>query len=1189
MPGSGGVPAPGVNNVVPIQPAPSISTPGTPGPGMGMGGPMGIGGGPQTPLRHGSLPPGASPGTPLGHPLAQGPQVGGGGPGGGVGRQGSLPPHGMMSPAGVRGMGGAGGAGPMGMGGVPAMPGSPAPGGMSGIPGAGLGGPMALGASVSTGSIAPGITSGGTPAPVAPGALGASASVGPTISQGGTPGPGPQPAIPGAQAVAGTNLPPLPSNVNLNPQTTHISTVPLLTSEKLIPALSDSEISAIQEWMAVDKAYLQKVGEMQSRMMKEVRGPANPLSGGLWWEKGGVGSGPNFVKWGRVNQPFSVALPGSWREKRKRRKMREGLKLPRAIAREEAERAEQLVPIRIEFDVEHHKMRDTFIWNLSDPVVTPEIFAQSVVDDYGLAASYHSTIVKSIQEQLSDYKTHSGIYDVDHDLQETGGVIRGKLGEEEATWWEAWRKAVKTGSTRAAREFADVVANGKDDDGADSEAPASTSKKTKKRVGGGIKRKKKRVPKVEDDDGDVNMLGDNEDEGEDDKENERVVSFDLDDEDERKQALDGVIMEHMKPMGLDEFKIDEASMHEDMRILIKLDIIVAAIKLDDQFEWDLDNPHASPEGFAEVYAQELGLSGEFKTAIAHSIREQVQAYQKSLFLVGHPSDGSAIQDEELKQSFLPSLVSGARPLQEVESFTPVLYQPSDAELERTEKERDKDLIKRRKRNTRGRRGIALPDREPIRTYRTPAIGFPELDAATLALAAAANAPVSRRAAAAAASLTIANMVASENGERAFVPQTLPSQLAQPPPTATPAKEKKPKGLFKAPPFPQSVLRPRAHVRAPTESTAADVSKMPTVPADSEAPMSSSPINTSLQDQRALKVLTAKRAKELEREAKEKEFVDGQHPNYIDGVWHCSNCGCPDSIAIGRRKGPLGDKSQCGICGKFWHRHRRPRPVEYNSDPAYHKGLKQKEIEAKTPLSKKKSAAAALRAQSNAISTPAADSEPQTPVRSNGGDIESSRKSPTPAGDDDRAISPVSTSSSASEAPLAQKVKVNGSHSKSNVASTSTPVKGQTQSEPPVSSSKAAPEDAHTSESAPPPASSGSASAPPASASAPPSGSASAAVANRPPPWLSGAMSAMLTKYPNDRFEVLLRRIQPTSPPEWRLKCLDCPGKVYKPGPGETLSNFEVHLKNRQHRQSVNDRVSNATSTNNATGADQSTS
>lgn len=296
-----------------------------------------------------------------------------------------------------------------------------------------------------------------------------------------------------------------------------------------------------------------------------------------------------------------------------------------------------------------------------------------------------------------------------------------------------------------------------------------------------------------------------------------------------------------------------------------------------------------------------------RTAISHSIREQVQTYQKSLFLVGNPSDGLAGMDEDLKQSFLPSLISAARPVNEVQLFTPLLNYMSDGEIDRTEKERDKDLMKRRKRNTRGRRGIALPDREPIRTYRTPAIGFPELDAATLALAAAANAPMSRRAAAAAASLTIANMVASENGTQ-FMPQSMPSSIPQPQPIV--AKEKKTKGLFKAPSFPQMVLRPRAHVVAPTPSTAADVSKLP-VPLENDPPPST---NSAAADSKIAKAISAKRQKELEREAKEKEFVDGQHSNMINGVWHCSNCGCPESIAIGRRKGPLGDKSQCGTCG-----------------------------------------------------------------------------------------------------------------------------------------------------------------------------------------------------------------------------------------------------------------------------------
>ena len=420
--------------------------------------------------------------------------------------------------------------------------------------------------------------------------------------------------------------------------------------------------------------------------------------------------------------------------------------------------------------------------------------------------------------------------------------------------------------------------------------------------------------------------------------------------------------------------------------LSQLDILVSSLKLEDQFEWDLDNPDASPEDFAEVYTQELGLGGEFKTAIVHSIREQVQAYQKSLFLVGHPDsssttqptnananpptnsstnqsgngqqqqqNNSTVQDDDLKSSFLPPLTQGARPVSEVITFTPMLNYLSDNDLERYEKERDKDISKRRKRNTRGRRGIALPDRDPIRTYRTPAIGFPEPDPATLAAAAATNAPISRRAAAQAASLTIANMAAKEamDSSPTLESASLPSMpqhqlhmmatLSAPPPPNGPTqaqlniqqqqrKKKDRKGLFKGPIYPPSVLRPRAIVSAPTESTAVDGSLLESADREGERSVSPSPGSGSRGQASSggagasgsavvgsgggdrSRGMTAKRAKELEREAKEKEFVDGQHPNYIDGVWHCSNCGCPESIAIGRRKGPLGDKSQCGTCG-----------------------------------------------------------------------------------------------------------------------------------------------------------------------------------------------------------------------------------------------------------------------------------
>lgn len=245
-------------------------------------------------------------------------------------------------------------------------------------------------------------------------------------------------------------------------------------------------------------------------------------------------------------------------------------------------------------------------------------------------------------------------------------------------------------------------------------------------------------------------------------------------------------------------------------------------------------------------------------------------------------------------------------MDQVIAFTPVFNYMSDSEIERNEKEREKELNRRKRKTPRGRRGIALPDREPSKTFRTPAIGFPEIDPATLAAVQAANAPTSRRAAAAAATLTIANMVASENGQT-ILPQTVSTPVT--PATPLMVKDKKPKGLMKAPSLPASVYGPRASVKAPTPSTAAEPSSIPP-PIENDLPLPS-----SAPENRGARVpLSAKREKELEREAKEREYVDGQHPNYIDGVWHCSNCGCPDNIAVGRRKGPLGDKSQCGPCG-----------------------------------------------------------------------------------------------------------------------------------------------------------------------------------------------------------------------------------------------------------------------------------
>jgi SWI/SNF-related matrix-associated actin-dependent regulator of chromatin subfamily B protein 1 len=109
-------------------------------------------------------------------------------------------------------------------------------------------------------------------------------------------------------------------------------------------------------------------------------------------------------------------------------------------------------------------------------------------------------------------------------------------------------------------------------------------------------------------------------------------------------------------------------------------------------------------------------------------------------------------------------------------------------------------------------------------------------------------------------------------------------------------------------------------------------------------------------------------------------------------------------------------------GKFWHRHRRPRPVEYTCDADYH--LSKREAESGKPISnRKKGGAAVLRAQNSNAATPGEAS----PHPRGEGSSENSKAVVTSHLEDERAASPASSTSSDSEPPLAMKVKLNGTN------------------------------------------------------------------------------------------------------------------------------------------------------------------
>lgn len=269
------------------------------------------------------------------------------------------------------------------------------------------------------------------------------------------------------------------------------------------------------------------------------------------------------------------------------RRLAPQLKVPKDKAAQQADQVEELVPVRLDIELDRLKLRDTFTWNLHDRVTNPVLFAQTLVEDFQIPPELRQHVLqqidREIHEQVQDYYPHAFF----------------------------------------------------DDEPLDPNQPYAAYK------------------------------------------------------------------------------------NDEMRVLIKLNITIGQHTLVDQFEWEINNPYNSPEEFASQMAADLSLSGEFTTAIAHSIREQCQMFTKSLYITGHPFDGRPVEDTDIQDNFLVSpLPSVFRPMQSTKDFQPYLYELSHADLERAELSIMREQ-RRQKRSVNRRGGPALPDlKDRQRTVRT---------------------------------------------------------------------------------------------------------------------------------------------------------------------------------------------------------------------------------------------------------------------------------------------------------------------------------------------------------------------------------------------------------------------------------------------------------------------------------------
>ncbi|KAF8644685.1 hypothetical protein AX16_008345 [Volvariella volvacea WC 439] len=75
------------------------------------------------------------------------------------------------------------------------------------------------------------------------------------------------------------------------------------------------------------------------------------------------------------------------------------------VLERQAQRRAALVPIRVEFETDTHRIRDCFVWNLNENIIKPEQFARIFCNDLELPAHpWVETVTNQIRAQLEEHE-----------------------------------------------------------------------------------------------------------------------------------------------------------------------------------------------------------------------------------------------------------------------------------------------------------------------------------------------------------------------------------------------------------------------------------------------------------------------------------------------------------------------------------------------------------------------------------------------------------------------------------------------------------------------------------------------------------------------------------------------------------------------------------------------------------------
>ena len=169
-----------------------------------------------------------------------------------------------------------------------------------------------------------------------------------------------------------------------------------------LPAMNEEEKRRVKDWLESDKEYSKTLDEHKRLKADKHLAWARTIEASTpWWS---VPKGKNYRG---TRDRLSIIWPHDKAKIRQQRVLRgrSEIRFTPEQMKAMTDVEDHVIPVRLDIEHDHFRLKDTFMWNCADSVVTPELFAMSMCDDFRLPhKDFVPKIVSAIQEKVKEYQ-----------------------------------------------------------------------------------------------------------------------------------------------------------------------------------------------------------------------------------------------------------------------------------------------------------------------------------------------------------------------------------------------------------------------------------------------------------------------------------------------------------------------------------------------------------------------------------------------------------------------------------------------------------------------------------------------------------------------------------------------------------------------------------------------------------------